>query len=349
MGLAWILQEGTGMLIAHSGRMSVEATEPPRESPDVRPLVSVIMPAFNSETFIAQAVESVIRQTLTDWELIVIDDGSDNPASLDGALAPFQDRLHLIRQANAGVSAARNAGLRAARSRFVAFLDSDDRWAPEFLATQVAMLEADPSLSLVYCDAWIYGDPRLEGRRSMEFAPSTGPADLIGLLGLRCRVLTSCTVARREAIVAAGLFDPTLVVSEDFDLWLRVLLQGGRIAYHRTPLVHYQVRPGSLSRDTHRMDQTVATILARYREALSEMPELAMAAAASIRKLEGAIALRRGKQALLEGNHPVAQMELARAREFLSGSKLALGAWLVRVVPRFMTATYRLVARHRGG
>lgn len=312
------------------------------------PLVSVIMPAFNSEAFIAEAVESVIRQTMTDWELIVIDDGSEYPEALDTTLAPYANRLQLIRQANGGVSAARNAGILRARSRYIAFLDSDDAWKPEFLAMQASQLDTDPSLTLVYCDAWIHGDPRFEGRRSMELAPSSGPANLLGLVSFKCSVLTSCTVVHREAVLAAGLFNPDLKVSEEFDLWLRLLLQGGRISYHREPLVHYRMRPGSLSRDSARMLRTAAAILRGYRETFAGMPEVANAAETSIRKLEGAIALHRGKQALLDGNHLVAQLELARARELLGGIKLMLASSLVRVLPQMVAKAYRLLARSRG-
>ncbi|MFN2325723.1 MAG: glycosyltransferase family 2 protein [Gemmatimonadales bacterium] len=312
-----------------------------------QPLVSVIIPAYNAEAFIGDAAQSMAAQTFTDWELIVIDDGSEDPEALEAALAPYQHRLHLIRQANAGVSAARNAGIQAARGRYLAFLDSDDGWEPEFLATQVEMLEADPSLTLVYCDATLRGDPGIEGRRAMEFSPSTGAADLLGLVSMRCTVLTSCTVVNREAVLTAGLFDTGLVVSEDFDLWLRLLLRGGRFTYHSQPLGWRRVREGSLSRDTVRMLRAGIAILESHLGELSRFPEAQTAAAKTIRKLRGNEALVLGKQALLEGNHPVARLELAKAREILGGTKLATASWLARRVPRFMTATYRLIDRYR--
>lgn len=289
-----------------------------------------------------------MRQTWPDWELVVIDDGSEEPQALDAVLAPYGERVRLIRQANAGVSAARNAGLRAARGRYVAFLDSDDGWEPGFLATQVGILEGDPSLTLVYCDATLRGDPDVSGRRAMERSPSSGEADLLGLVSLRCTVLTSCVVARRESVVEAGLFDTRLAVSEDFDLWLRVLLRGARFSYHSQPLGWRRVRPGSLSADTVRMARAGVAILTSHLERMSGSPEVQAAAVVSIRKLRGAEALMLGKQALLGGNHPVAQCELAKAREALGGSKLALASWLVRKVPTFTTAAYRLVARYRG-
>lgn len=313
-----------------------------RKSPAQQPLVSVIVPAYDSDAFILGAVESVLEQTLTAWELIVIDDGSERADALDAALAPHRHRLDLIRQPNAGVSAARNAGILAARGRYLAFLDSDDGWEPTFLATQVGILEADPTVTLAYCDATLRGDPAVHGRRVMEFSPSQGPADLHGLVTQRCTVITSCAVTRRDAVLAAGLFDTTLTVSEDFDLWLRLLLAGGRFSYHTEPLGWRTARPGSLSRDDVRMNRAGMAILRAHMEALSRTPAVEEAARATIRTLDGMSALILGKAALLRHELPLASNELDKAYRLLGGLKLGVVRSLMSVAPGLVARMFRL-------
>jgi glycosyltransferase involved in cell wall biosynthesis len=117
-----------------------------------RPLVSVVVPCYNRSHFIERAVESVRSQTLQDWELIIVDDGSSD--DIVGALAAYQDddRIRLVRHAhNRGEPAARNTGIAAARGRFIAFLDSDDVWMPMKLARQAEAVLADPEPDFVFC------------------------------------------------------------------------------------------------------------------------------------------------------------------------------------------------------
>src|SRR5437660_5935603 len=122
----------------------------PRAAP---PTVSVIIPAFRASRDIADALASVFAQTFTNFEGILVDDGSPDAAELEAAVAPFRSRIQLITQPNLGAGAARNTAIRASTGRFLAFLDADDRWMPDFLERQLAVLEADRRCTLVYCDA----------------------------------------------------------------------------------------------------------------------------------------------------------------------------------------------------
>ena len=141
---------------------------------DGRPAVSVIIPAYRASRDIADALASVFSQTFTDFEVVVVDDGSPDAAELEAAVAPFRDRIRFIVQPNRGAGAARNTAIRASTGRLLAFLDADDRWTADFLARQVALIESDRRLALVYCDARLSGDSPLAGRRFMENAPSDG-------------------------------------------------------------------------------------------------------------------------------------------------------------------------------
>ena len=152
----------------------------------VRPAVSVIIPAFRASRDIPVALDSVFAQTFADFEVIVVDDGSPDSAELKAAIAPYRSRLQFIQQANRGAGAARNAGIRAARGRFIAFLDADDRWAPEFLARQVYFLEANRTCALVYLRcAGQRRDPArreaIHGDRAVEWGGHPGQVDSTGM------------------------------------------------------------------------------------------------------------------------------------------------------------------------
>jgi len=189
-------------------------------------LLSVVIPAYNSGRFIADAIDSVLTQDGFEVELLVVDDGStDDTAQI---VARYGGAVTLLRQTNAGAAVARNAGLQAAHGRYVAFLDADDVWLPGKIDSQVAHLEAHPETSLC-CTRWdllhpdssgtYVIDPLAYGRRPRDpVAYSTLTyADLL----LDCHVWTSTVVVRRELVRQTGGFDPTLRRGQDYDYWLR--------------------------------------------------------------------------------------------------------------------------------
>src|SRR6187431_499736 len=160
------------------------------------PEVSVIIPAYNTSQYIAATVKSVLAQTYTSYEVIVVNDGSPDTPAMERALAPFRDRILYVVQENGGISAARNTALALARGRYVALLDSDDAWEPDYLAVQVAALEADPSLAVVYPNALISGDHPHAGRTFRDICPSTGPVTFQAVLTQRCQVFISALIRR---------------------------------------------------------------------------------------------------------------------------------------------------------
>jgi len=137
------------------------------------PTVSVIIPAYKVAPFIKETLDSVFAQTFTDHEVIVINDGSPDTLELERALEPYRNRIRYLKQDNQGAGAARNAGLRAGRGRFVAFLDGDDAYLPTFLSEQMQLLQGGGEYDLVYADATNFGDPGSAGS-NMDFNPSTG-------------------------------------------------------------------------------------------------------------------------------------------------------------------------------
>jgi glycosyltransferase involved in cell wall biosynthesis len=223
------------------------------------PRVSVVLPYYNTPTQLTEAaLVSVQRQTVSDWEAIVVNDGSR--AEMTRALEDLLDRLgdrriRYLSGPNQGASAARNRGAEAAEGEFIGFLDSDDLWQPLRLERGLQCIDADPSITLVHTDIDI-----LDARGKTRSRILPGPA-LTGLddAGMFRRVLqenciaTSSVLVRRKAFLDVRGFDKALEIIQDKDLWLRLLLAGHRIHYIDEPLVTYRITPGSLSKNVAQM------------------------------------------------------------------------------------------------
>lgn len=182
------------------------------------PAVSVIIPVFNRPGKVRRAIDSVLAQTFTDFELIVIDDASTDETFQ--AAAAYQPRLRLERlPRNAGVSAARNQGLALARGEFIAFLDSDDYWLPGKLKLQTDFFRAHPQAMICQTqERWVRAGRPVKPKRWLK-----KPSGDIFLASLaRCLVSPSAVMMRARLFEEAGRFDEGLPACEDYDLWLRV-------------------------------------------------------------------------------------------------------------------------------
>lgn len=210
------------------------------------PLLTVVVPACNVAPYIGAAVGSALGQTMRDLEVVVVDDGSADgtPAVLAGIRDP---RLRVVRQANAGLAAARNAGIRAARGRYLGLLDGDDLWMPEKAERQVAVLERAPEVTLTYSHS-AYLDAA--GRPDGTFLLSRHASPTWRQMILRNHVGNGSTpIGRTADFLAAGLFDTRLRTAlEDYEMWPRLMRRTGR-ALRLVPevLTGYRVRGDSLS------------------------------------------------------------------------------------------------------
>jgi glycosyltransferase involved in cell wall biosynthesis len=186
------------------------------------PRVSVVIPTYNCDRYIVEAVESVLAQDGVECEILVIDDGSiDNTKEI---LQPYGDRLQYIYQKNRGVAAARNLGIRIARGEFIAFLDADDFFLPDKLSAQVAVFDERPNLGLVH-SGWQRVNS--EGKPLMNVTPWEKIPDLNLETWLTWKpVLPSAMMFRREWLEYIGGFDPRFPPAEDTDLALRLALKG---------------------------------------------------------------------------------------------------------------------------
>jgi glycosyltransferase involved in cell wall biosynthesis len=217
--------------------------------PGPAPTVSVILPVFNRERYLADSIESVLSQTFADWELVVVDDGSSDgsPAIIERYRLSFPGKVKPVFQANAGVAAARNRGITASTGELIAFIDSDDLWHPRKLERQVEAFRAAAGVAFVYTGyeiidsagrslGTVQPDPRFQGDIYEK------------LWTVHNRILGPTIMATREMLYRVGLFDERLRAGENLDLRIK-LARVGPVAFVTDSLYRYRRHPESLSAD----------------------------------------------------------------------------------------------------
>ena len=315
----------------------------------IGPRVSIVIPSYNTADLIAACLDSVFAQTFQDFEAIVVNDGSPDTAELEKVLQPYLDRIVYVKQVNKRAAGARNTAIAKARGEFLAFLDSDDTWLPNHLESQMKQFEADPALGLVYANAVLVGDTTRH-IEFMEKCPSAGEAGFEALVVERCQIPVSTVVARKAAIVKAGGFDESLARCDDYDMWLRTALYGGKVSYNRQVQARLaDGRPGSLGVSRARMADAYWLILEKADQKLpltSAQRTLVRDRAAEIR---ARYLILEGKNHLSARDFPKARELFSEANHYFHKAKLSLVLFGLKVAPN---ATSRLFTfwkqRHNG-
>jgi glycosyltransferase involved in cell wall biosynthesis len=227
----------------------------------VNPSVTVVIPCYNQGHFLRTAIDSAVRQTYGEVEILVVDDGStDDTAKVARSYGP---QVTLIQQPNAGLSAARNKAILRGAGQYIQLLDADDALHPQAIADKVALAESRPDAAAVrggWCEMDVFGTVL-----ATVAAPDLG-ADPFHALFDPLRVGPPCTyLARRSALLDAGLFDPNLTSCEDWDMWLRLALDGGALITAPTTVASYRNHGGSMSKDYSRMWRSGSQVLRRAR------------------------------------------------------------------------------------
>ena len=238
----------------------------------VAPKVSVIVPAYNVRSYIEDALVSLERQSLHEFEVLIVDDGStDDTAEVVKSFVLRDSRFQLLPKQNGGLSSARNYGIRHARADYIALLDGDDVYEPDKLAAHVAVLDSAADVGVVYSASRVI---REDGRPTF-MSLSGKPIKSDPLLALLCKNFVghgSNAVFRRCLLDEVGEFDETLRSSEDVDFWLRIAATQ-RWRFYREPrvLCCYRVRPSGLSFNVLQMQRCNEQVIsAAYRRS----PEL---------------------------------------------------------------------------
>lgn len=304
------------------------------------PRVSIITPAYNIAEFVAETLDSIFAQTFTDFEIIVINDGSPDTAEFEAALKPYADKIIYLKQANRGAGFARNVAIGHARGELLAFLDGDDVWQPEFLESQVKFL-TDNDYDLVYADALLFGGSALDGKTFMQDAPSFGEANFDSLLNLRCNVITSGCVARKESVADAGMFEREKVRAHDFVLWLKMAQKGARIGYQKKVLLKYRVRRDSLSGDSVQRVEREIDVYRRVEKQLKLSAAQQQIINRQLARLEAELEIERGKSYLLQKDFAAAQNAFQKANEYRASKRLKMIIQLTRFAPNMLLKFYQ--------
>ena len=268
-------------------------------------LVSVIIPVFNRAGKIGLAVDSVLEQTFRDFELIVVDDGSDDGTS--EVLASYGPRLTAVRQEHDGVSAARNTGLDAAQGELIALLDSDDYWLSEKLAVQVGFFRDNPEAMICQTEETWQRNGRRVNPRQRHAKPS---GDVFYRSLELCLISPSAVMMRRELFDRVGRFDPELPACEDYDLWLRVACRYPVYLLDRPLIVKTGGHADQLSRTVGGLDRYRVRALEKILDSGDLDPCQARAARlmmARKARIYGEGCLKRGREQ--EGRHYLALAE----------------------------------------
>jgi teichuronic acid biosynthesis glycosyltransferase TuaG len=304
------------------------------------PAVSVITPAFNAAEFIAQTIDSVRAQTFQDWELVIVDDGStDKTVEIVQRYQERDPRIRLLHQTNAGPSAARNRGMRAAEGRYFAFLDSDDTWEPAYLSEQLAVFASHPETSLVTGVAWYRGGPH-DGRPMRRFTPGYPVLTLRDIIADDTAVFIMTTF-RREVFEKIGGLDESQWRSEDYDFWMRAATAGFVFRRNSRPLGRYRVRNGSLSQSTVEMLQGLLQSYAKVRAVCAAGSPERAALEAQVVRFERELLLAQAKLALERHAYADAAQRLRQLREQGGGPLVGFTAWLAEHAPRTAALAYR--------
>jgi glycosyltransferase involved in cell wall biosynthesis len=300
------------------------------------PKVSVIIPAYNTAPFIAETLDSVFGQTLRDFEVIVINDGSPDTADLEAALQPYTDRIHYLKQENRGLSGARNTAIQIAQGEFLAFVDSDDIWMPGYLSAQIAFLDRNPNVCACIADALLFGScPEPTVWKMLK--EGDGPVlNFEQMLKREGGQLPSATVARRQRVVQIGMFDEHMRIGEDIEFCVRLCFPDQSIGYLGEVLVKYRQRPGSLTDDPLRRKWSAAEInaLRRLRETLDLSESHRKLLSKEIAAADAAFALGDAYRFISEHESARAAQSLREANTYYRDFRITAALVCLHIFPR---------------
>jgi glycosyltransferase involved in cell wall biosynthesis len=312
------------------------------------PKVSIIIPAYNTAAFMPECLSSIFAQTYSDFEAIVVNDGSPDTPALENVLAPYSDRVVYIKQENKRAAGARNTAIRRAQGEFLAFLDSDDSWLPEHLALQMELFRRDPTLDLVYADCFVTGG--LKPWRFAERFPPQGEPTFCTLAASRCIIPVSTVVARKTAIVRAELFDENLQRCDDYDMWLRTAFHGAKIAYSRQVQARLSGRrPGSLGQDFSKNAEAHCAILEKAIRTLPLSESQRAVVNKQVMEYRAGYLLEEAKRRLRNGQFSKARELFCEANRHFRRPAVNLAVFALGIAPSATSKLIEAWSRIRNG
>jgi glycosyltransferase involved in cell wall biosynthesis len=305
------------------------------------PLVSIVIPAYNIAEYIAETLDSVFAQTFTNYEVIVVNDGSPDTLEFERMLEKYRDRIVYLKQENKGVGPARNFGIEHSKAELLAFLDGDDIWLPTFLESQIQFLNTH-NYDLVYCDAYLFGDKYLGTKTYMNGgSPSEGEASFENLLLYKCCVMMSGTVAKKQIVSDVGMFNPEDIRAQDFDLWLRMAYAGAKIGYQRDVLAKYRVRSNSISGNNVQRVQREIDVFNRIAKTLALTENQQNIIDFQLERLAAELEFQRGKAFVIKEDFEAAIKSFETANAYKHSTKLKIITLLLKFSPRLLLKVYK--------
>lgn len=309
-----------------------------------QPLVSVIIPAYRAASRIRETLDSVFAQTYSNFEIVLVNDGSPDAEGLEKAILGYDERLIYVRQENRGPSGARNTAIRVARGKYIACLDSDDIYLPEHLSRLVPLLDQN-GFDLVYDDTRITRKGVYVGRSS-EREPQNPPVTFEKLLTEDCRVPTSAMMASRQAVVDAGLFDEGYRRCEDFDLWLRMSFRGAKMDFVPEVGVEHRLLDDALSADNYLMKLGRVAVYKKTLTTLTLSAEQKRLVAERIALNEGLSEMDLVKRHVREGRYSDARLAAGKAVVLLQDFRSRSVALAVQIAPWAVRSYLRMREEH---
>lgn len=229
------------------------------------PKVSVIIPTYNAVDYLSETVDSVLQQTFTDWELIIVDDGSSDQ-TVDWITARVDPRIQLICQENQGVTVARNTGITKSCGEYIAFLDHDDLWHPTKLEKQVRCLDESPAVGLVH--TWMVSVDA-QGKSTGRIMPSDAEGHVWTKLLEKNTVASSSVMLRRTCLSTVGGFstDRELYTVEDWEFWIRIAAHYP-FAVIKEPLLSWRQHANNGSKNWRLMKQAYRLVIEKAFESV---------------------------------------------------------------------------------
>lgn len=320
------------------------------------PAISVIVPAYNVAATIAETLDSILRQTFQDFELIIVDDGSkDKTSEIIADYASRDKRIRVFRQQNRGLAGARNTGIHLSRARFLAFCDADDIWEPEKMELHLSHLEQNPHVGISFCGSSLINEA---GQKlAVSQLPKLHNIAAADIFKRNPIGNGSVAVFRREALDCLAhrpsheterdwWFDETLRQSEDIDAWLRFILTSDwKIEGVQGLLTRYRVQPGGLSANLTRQFETwcrvrdkVAALAPDFCSRVApsaEAYQLRYLARRAVASGDGALAADLARRSLLKSYHPLVEEPVKTLSTWLAAEVLNLmGGSFHRIVTR---------------
>ena len=299
--------------------------------PPDHPAVTVAIPAYKSQ-FLSGTIDSVLRQTFQDFEIVLVNDGSPNTPSIE-SVAKSDPRVRYIYQENAGGAAARRRAAQEARAPLILNLDDDDLLEPSCLESQVFFMQEHPEIDARYVNSVYFGNTEWDGTTWMDHYPTIGEVSFLSVMEGRAAPANPGAIIRRETLLRVGSYDPYVDSWDDFDLWLRILKSGGRMAFTPTVLVRYRRHGANLSLHSLYFLERSLRVLNKVESTMELNPDERRALEKRKRTTQLDLEIARGKQALSRRDWVAARMHFEKSQEYGGTRKLRLVSTALRMWP----------------